>query len=99
MDGIKYVFIKFLRCVCNKRSGRRGIAPIVFTNMLLILFMIVCRIVFVFGWYYIDIYKVSAIFVCNKRSGRRGIAVIDFTNILLVCFMIVCHIVLVFGWY
>ena len=60
-------------------------------------FMIVCRIVLVFGWYYIGIYKVSALFVCNKRSGRRGIALIAFINILLVLFMIVCRIALVFG--
>ena len=57
--------------------------------------MIVCRIVLVFGWYHIGIYKVSALFACNKRSGRRGVALIAFTNILLVLFMIVCRIVLV----
>ena len=47
------------------------------------MFMIMCRIVLVFGLYFIDIYIVSAIFVCKERSGRRGIAFIAFTNMLL----------------
>ena len=40
------------------------------------LFMIGCRIMLVFEWYYISVYRVSSLFVCNKRSGRRGIALI-----------------------
>ena len=69
-------------CVCNERSGRRGIALIAFINILLVLFMIVGRIVLVFGLYYMSICGVSALFACNKKSGRRGAALIDFANIL-----------------
>ena len=61
--------------------------------------MIVCCIVLVFEWYYISVYRVSALFVCSERSGCRGIALISFTNILLVLFMIVCRRALVSGWY
>ena len=70
--------------VYNRRGGRSGITSSAFNNILLVVFMIVCRIVLVFGWCYIGMYKVSALFVCNKRSGRRYIAYIACTSIALV---------------
>ena len=48
------------------------------------IFMIIWRIALVSAWYYVGIYKVSAVFVCNRRSGRRGITFIGFTISLLV---------------
>ena len=50
--GIYRVTVLF---VCNKWSGRRGIALNAFANTLLVLFVIVCRSVWVFGWYYLHI--------------------------------------------
>ena len=72
-------------------AGAEALRSLLVINILLVSFMIVGRIVLVFGWYYMNICRVSALFACNKKSGRRGAALIDF--------VIFCMIFIVLCWY